>query len=222
MPRWSVETHPKSEQIIKALINGTKSQRSIAKQFGISHASVRRYLLQKLTYQAAKVAAEKDRYQGEELLKEVEHVMHRMRLLYDACHEYLEDPKKPGTYYLGPRAQEMDVVYYEKSGRKMVKRRMNLQTLISRLRKEHKKTIVEVKYKHTDPRKLIVDTASTLTRQLELIGKIQGHIKDIVIHYTLNEIWIKVKSIIYKATEKYPQVREKIIEQLEDADAQSD
>ena len=103
----------------------------------------------------------------------------------------------------------------------MVARRMNLQTLISRLRKDHKKTIVEVKYKHADPRKLIINTASTLTRQLELIGRIQGHIKDIVIHYTLNEIWIKVKSIIYKATEKHPEVREKIIEQLEDADAQS-
>jgi hypothetical protein len=221
MPRWSVETHPKSEQIIKALISGTRSQRSIAKQFGISHASVRRYLVQKLTYQAAKIAAEKEQYQGQELLKEVEHVMHRMRLLYDACHEYLEDPKKPDTYYLGPRAQEMDVVYYEKVGKKMVKRRMNLQTLISRLRKEHKKTIVEVKYKHADPRKLIIDTASTLTRQLELIGKIQGHIKDIVVHYTLNEIWIKVKSIIYKATEKHPEVREKIIEQLENADTES-
>jgi hypothetical protein len=129
------------------------------------------YLKDKLAASAAKVLAKEGDKNGKGLLDRVEAIMTRMQKLYDACDEYLQDPENGEKYYLGPRAHELRVVYEEPSGKKTVRKKATLDHLIKTL-KAKGKTPLEVSSRYADPRKLIIDTASVLSKQLELIGKI--------------------------------------------------
>jgi hypothetical protein len=172
-----VETHPEKDQIIKSLIKG-QSYRSIAKKFSISNAAILRYMNSKLAAKIARSKRAAEEFTSSRAMDEIRTVMERMTMLYDACHEYLKDPNDPRRYELGPRAWEIEVTYLD--GDKKTPRKDNLQLLLDRVEKKGKerKTWLEIKYKHADPRKLIIDTASTLTRQLELIARICGELKD--------------------------------------------
>jgi hypothetical protein len=129
------------------------------------------YLKDKLAADAAKVLAKEGNKNGANLLQRIETIMLRMQKLYDACDDYLRDPENGERYYLGPRAHEMQVVYETCSGKKTVRKKATLARLLEQLSKK-KLDPVEVYTKYADPRKLIIDTASVLSKQLELIGKI--------------------------------------------------
>lgn len=146
--------------------------------------------------------------------------MDRMRKLYDACDDYLKDPANPDRYELGPRAWEIDIVYrtVEPDTDKMITRKESLDTLLLKL-DEHGYQPWEVRMKHADPRKLIVETAGAITRQLELMAKIEGSIQDTVVNVTLDQKFLVLKQIIMDATKEAPQVRLKIAEALEKIEA---
>lgn len=217
-PKFTIDTHPDREKIIKAICKGEQSFRDIARQNGLTVSSVSRYVQGKLLQNAAKEAAKRDEKQGRSLLERLDQVMERMQKLYDACDAYLTDPEKPETYNLDPRAWELDIVYrtVEDGTDKMITRKESLQTLLDKLDGQGYQPW-EVRFKTADPRKLIVDVARTLTPQLELIAKIEGLVKDQVTNVTINQYWVEMKAIILKATEKHPEVRAKIVKELERA-----
>jgi transcriptional regulator with XRE-family HTH domain len=220
MPKWSVETHPKSEKLIKEIIAGKDSQRNIARRYGLSNAAISRYLQEKLIPQAAKVASARERWAGGQVLEEIDRVMGRMNKLYDACDEYLTDPERPERYTLQPHAHELDVLYTteEPNGRgegtHTVTHRENLKNMIDLALKQARGELVEVRYRHADPRKLIIDTASVLTKQLEIIAKIQGEIKDIEINIHISQFWQEIKAVILKVTANAPDIREQLVAEL--------
>jgi hypothetical protein len=169
--KYTVDTHPDRDKIIKAIIRGETSLRNIGKQYGVSIACLAGYLKDKLAAQSAKVLAKEEDKNGANLLQRIETIMVRMQKLYDACDDYLQDPENGERYYLGPRAHEMNVVYETRSGKKTMRKKATLSRLLEQLAKK-KMDPVEVYTKYADPRKLIIDTASVLSKQLELIGKI--------------------------------------------------
>jgi hypothetical protein len=169
--RYTVDTHPDRDKIIKAIIRGDQSLRNIGKQYGVSIACIAGYLKDKLAVQSAKVLAREGDKNGKSLLGRVETIMTRMQKLYDACDDYLQDPQNGEKYYLGPRAHELQVVYEEPAGKKTRRRKASLDYLL-KTKIAKNKLPLEVSSKYADPRKLIIDTAAVLSKQLELIGKI--------------------------------------------------
>jgi len=172
-----VETHPQKDEIIKSLIKGDSYLR-IGKKYGISQGAIAHFMKSKLAAKIARTKRAAEEMTGLKAMDEIRTVMERMTMLYDACHEYLKDPSDPKRYELGPRAWEIEVIYLE--GKRKSAKKENLQLLLDRIKNkgEERREWLEIKYKHADPRKLIIETASTLTRQLELLARICGELKD--------------------------------------------
>jgi hypothetical protein len=158
------------------------------------------YLRDKLAVQSAKILAKDGEKYGKGLLDRVETIMIRMQKLYDACDEYLQDPQNGEKYYLGPRAHELQVVYEEPSGKKTVRRKAPLDYLL-KTKADKNKAWLEVSSKHADPRKLIIDTASVLSKQLELIGKIMGQVPGEGGNTTVNVLVLNTKAEKYREGE---------------------
>jgi transposase-like protein len=192
--KYSVDEHPQKEKIVKAIIKGDKSLRDIAKLFDIHTSCIARYLNDRLISRAAAVAKREEEQHGKSLLDRVENVMVRMQKLYDACDEYLQDPKNPERYDLGPKSWEIDIVYrtVEPDTGKMIVRKESLDALLLKLDSSGYQPW-EVKFKHADPRKLIIETANSLSKNLELIAKIQGAVQEAGGDTTVNVLVINTK-----------------------------
>lgn len=214
--KWTVDTHPKKAQIIKAICAGKESLRGIAKQYDINASSVMRYVEDRLSEKAALARTTQDREEGQAVLDQLREVMGRMKKLYDACDDYLKDPVDPEKYNLGPRSWEMDIQYrtVEEGTGLMIQRRESLQNILDRIDKQGYQPW-DVRMKIADPRRLIVETAGALTRQLELMAKIEGAIKETTINVTINEKFLAIKAILVRATEGHPEVMARIVEELE-------
>jgi len=177
--RWTVDTHPERENIIAAMVKGEQSLRNIAKQFDLTNACITRYMNDKLTAQAAAVMAEDAEKNGSALLDRITKVMTRMQKLYDACDEYLQHPDDPNRYELGPKAWEIDVAYRipdPKNRKNHITGHDTLNNLLAKCEAANIRT-TSIRFRHSDPRKLIIDTANALSKQLELIGRIQGEVQ---------------------------------------------
>jgi len=213
--KWTVEEHPQKAKIIKAIVKGDESLRSIAARFDIPATNVKRYLNEKLLDKAAAVLKEKDRTDGQTLIDELLARDKRVEKLFDACERYLQDADKPDEYNLFPRAWEFDVQYRvtDEDGA-TVYRKESMQALIDRMNKS-KIVPIEYRYKHADPRKLLLDTANTLKGTMELRAKLAGRLVEGGMSVTINQNYLSFKSIILKATEGHPDVRAKIVEELE-------
>jgi hypothetical protein len=212
----SVDTHPDREKIIAAIIKGEKSYRAIAKEYGLYQATISRFVKKMLIPQAAAAMAEREERHGKAVLDRIEDILIRMHRLYDACDEYLQDPKNPGKYDLYPRAWEIDVIYRTMNEKgKEVCRKEDLQSIIRRI-EDSGYSQPELYVKSMDPRKLIIETARTIGSQLEIVAKIQGAIKEqMTTNITINQYWVELKELILGATKGYPAVRQAIVERLE-------
>lgn len=213
--RWSVEEHPKKAQIIKAICAGKQSLRDIARQYDITKDSVSRYLNEKLMDKAAAVIKERDRNDGQTLIDELLARDKRVEKLFDACERYLQDASNPDEYNLFPRAWEFDVQYrvIDDEGKARYEK-ASMQTLIDRL-EENGMITTEFRYKYADPRKLLLNTANTLKGTMELRAKLAGRLVEGGMSVTINQNYLSFKAIILKATEGHPDVRAKIVEELE-------
>lgn len=84
------------------------------------------------------------------------------------------------------------------------------------------KNVAEINYKIADPRKLILDTANTLNKQLELIARLQGELQDVTVNITQTSEWKEIQTTILQVTKDYPEVREKIASAFTAGDAPAD
>lgn len=97
--------------------------------------------------------------------------MDRVQKLFDACDRWLADPEDPARYEIGPRAEDVQVTYWEKEpdGRQ-VKRKDRLSTLLCRVSLGRNFIIIEMK--QADPRELVLKTANTLRGALEMLLRV--------------------------------------------------
>ena len=180
MPRkCEIDNHPKKSQIIKALINRVP-YREITKRYGVTKAAQSRYLNQKLLGRAARTEKAKELTDGENIMKEIVRIMERCEKMYDACDRYLKDPDNPEQYYLGPRAEDIEVVYVDEIETGEKTKIIREKKLLSEMLKEaYTGTEVKsIRSKHADPRELLLKTANTINNQLELLARIKGQIID--------------------------------------------
>lgn len=212
--KWTVDEHPQKARIIKALCEGKQSLRSIAAQHDINVQSVRRYLNDKLASKAAAVIKAQDDKAGKTLIDELLERDRRVEKLFDACERYLRDTVNPDEYDLGPRAWEIDVQYQVETEGKTRYEKAALQTIIDRMN-ERGIVPIEFRYKHADPRKLLLEAANSLKGTMELRAKLAGKLIEGGTTVNINQSFTSIKALILDATEGYPEVRMKIAEKLE-------
>ena len=173
--------------------------------------SLHRFLKARLGPQIARVRAEEQVRDGETAVKQINKVMVRVQKMYDACHEYLQDPEDPDKYYLGPRGDEIDIAIleYDKDD-KPIRKKRSLQTIIDEINGSDGRTVTEWHYKHADPRRLLLETAKVLNTQLELLARISGELKNINVSIIGTPVWIQIQQIILDATKEHPEIRRKL------------
>lgn len=180
--QYSIDRHPKRNQIIRELINQTPYH-VVSDKYGLSYGSVQRYVATKLRQTIAKRIG-KGGYETETFLARVEETMTYVQTMYEACDEWLRDPDDHSKYNLDPRASEYEVIWvntlYDDDGEIVgrERRRDTLQELLDKSMGAYD-SVVKVEGKAADPRKLLLDTASVLSKQLEMLAKIAGAIEDI-------------------------------------------
>jgi hypothetical protein len=205
----------KKKAVKQAIIRGeTKSK--IARNAGIPQQSVYRYANKDLPEEIAKARVADGNVADTFIKDEIHHVLDKMRKLYDACDEYLQDPDNPEKYDLHPRAWEFDVIYREvepDTGR-MVNKKASLQALLERIDQDGYQPWT-VSMKSTDPRELIVRTAAATAKSLELLGNLEGSIQPLVVqNVTVNQSFLLIKQAVIKVLKGHPDLQEKLVEEL--------
>jgi hypothetical protein len=175
--RCKVCNHPAKHQIDRLIVSGKYADRLIALKFGVSIDSVRRHRIDHMPKYLARTAKARELISKEKTLAGIEDMVHEVRMMFDACHEALLDPKDPSRYFLGPRSHEVEVIYEVEE--KMEKGDIKIhheKALLSELLQEKGVPAVLVRWKIADPRKLILEASERLEHLIETIADISGFI----------------------------------------------
>lgn len=210
MPRkHEVSIHPDKTKIDKALIKGD-SYRIIAGRYGVSMTAIGRYMKSKLIPQTAKAQAVRELQGGSDLLDKLEKYLNIAEKMITAAEEYLQDPDDPNKLNLGPRAEEVEIDYTEIIGKARVKKKATLQQLLENIKVDGR-IINFIRYKHEDPRRTILNAANTLTKQIEIFGRIHGDIKNVSLNLTIQPAFQMLIQNLINITAEYPEVRREIV-----------
>lgn len=219
--RVTVDSHPQREAIVKALVTGKTSYQAIGTRFNIPKSTIATYVRERLQPVVAiqhQKQVVKEQKEGDAFLQRIENTMVRVQKMYDACDEWLTDPDHTDKYTLNPRADEIRVVYTKPEGERFVRRTESLAELITKIEGTGGNSVIELQSRVTDPRKLILETALTLNKQLELLAKIQGLVKDnISVTMSTENVYTNIIQVISRMTTDQPRLKEDILAELEKA-----
>ena len=128
-------------------------------------------------------------------------------LLLDACDRWLRDPADPTRYDVGPRAEDVDVVYTELVGEERVRRKASLGDLLERIEGSGR-NVLYTEAKHADPRELALKAVAPLRPLVELLAKLVGELDErpqVSLH--LAPEWLAVRAALLEALAPYPEAR---------------
>ena len=222
-PRCMICVHEARYDIDRAIVSGKYSNRVISRRFGVSADAVQRHRVKHLPKYLALTARARELVDREKTLGEIEGMVHEVKMLFAACHDYLLDPDDPGRYFLGPRAEDILVSYTERKkngdGKEHVaQRKAQLSALLE-------KTGVEVdhsRYKIADPRRLILEAAGRLESILETVANIAGFIPkqqgslQVQVNVLQDPAWLKIQEAIISALQAFPEARATVVTALAD------
>jgi hypothetical protein len=214
---YSVDKHPKKNAIIRDLVNQVPYTQ-IAGNYGMTVNAVQRYATQKLRMNAAKALA-KGQYDGAALLARIEDTIVYVQKMYEACNDWLQDPEDHSRYNLDPRAYEHEVIYNwvltDGDGKETrIRKKATLQELLERAIRDDEE-IIKVESKTADPRKLILDTAQTLNKQLETLAKIAGVVQEVTnvdVNVSVNTVLASTIVQVIQREVEDPEVVKRIVE----------
>ena len=83
-------------------------------------------------------------------------------MLNAACFDWLTDPTDTNRLYLGPRAEDVEVVYLIGDGDKKERRKAKLSELLQRVETGLSISVVWSETKYADPRELLIKASSAL------------------------------------------------------------
>ncbi len=109
--KWEVEQHPQRKQIVKAIVRGD-SLRNIKKRFGISIASLSRYLNEKLIEQFKRAKEKGLDINSESLKRMVQELIGEVREFLKAAKIDVEDRK--------PSEVRKEAIYHIEEWRKLI------------------------------------------------------------------------------------------------------
>jgi len=160
--------------------------------------------------QAAEEVAQADR-----VMEELQRCFQRVNLLFDACDRWLRDPEDLSRYDIGPRAEDVSIIYMETDADGKERRvKAQLSTLLAKIEGAGY-GIVLVESKYADPRELVLKTANRLQGQTELLAKLMGELDERTqVNVMLAPEWESIRTAILGALEPYPIAREAVIGSL--------
>jgi transposase-like protein len=200
--------HADRTGIERALARGA-TLRDIARQYGVGKDAIARHR-DRCMRSTLQVIQQAETVIRERTVRgELERLLLRCNLLFDACHEWLTDPSRPERYTLAPRADEVSVVYQVPFGELMITQRASLAELLGRLEGGLGIRPISVEHKHADPRKLVLDTAAQLTKQIELLAKLTGELDERPeINVLIDPQWLSVRATLLTALAEHPDALE--------------
>lgn len=163
--------HKKVALIDKKLRNGD-SVNSIHKLFGVSRNTLSYHRDNCLTTLLMEDKEVQDSLLSDKLINQVNDQIALVQKMILACDDYLSDPEDPDKYYLGPRGDEVDIVYNEideETGRLLPsQRKATLQELLQSV--ESGSYVVRgITHKHADPRDLLLKAIAKLETTAKFI-----------------------------------------------------
>lgn len=206
MPKqWKIDGLPERRQIQQEMGQGI-SNRRIGEKYHIAESTVREYRKTRLPQVLAAHEKARDLATAGGIIERVKDVLERMLKAADAADVWLTDPENPNKYTLDPRADEVMVVYYEKTPRgKLIRHKARLQALLNRVSKGLNISVGEVYIKHADPRDILLKTSDRIYSGLELVARIQGQVKDTQINVVITPAWILTKNLVLKVLQNNPE-----------------
>jgi len=179
-PHCTVCGHPRRREVEEAFRGGA-STRAIAAQFEpLSRGAIERHLRKHMTPRLAEIEETSRRVRSEIVLKAVEEQAReevaldldfwaqlRSQLagllrLYDDCAAQLADPRDSRRLFLGPRADEIEVMYLAGESRGVA----TLAELLERVQKGGVLDVVRTSVRVEDPRRLMLRILNALDRLL--------------------------------------------------------
>jgi len=231
----SICIHQQREAIERALV-ADEPQRGMAQRFGVSRQALGRHVTEHMpavlaTAQHAQqeraaahavavgeqIATQEARGQEHALdvMTELGRCFTRVNMLFDACHEWLLDPDQPTKYYLGPRADDVKVIYWGRdSSGQAVQKKASLAEMLATI--EGKGVRIERwETKYADPRELALKVAAQLKGQTELLAKLMGDLQvEGTVNIAVHPEWLKVRATLISALAPFPEARVAVAAQL--------
>lgn len=209
MPRKSdVDLHPQRRNIIRWLIQGVP-YREITRRTGIKKDALSRFKNEVLVERAAKYDGDVDVRDASFLFDEIGDMIAHNRKVRRACARYLADPDDPDEFYLGPRAEEVKVVWWDRSKKKPELRTNTLAYLLDMVTSKVG-PVRESESKHDDPRGLVLASQVANNKTLELLAKIQGKVADVNVNIVMNPVVVQMQQVIVEALDRHPEARREL------------
>lgn len=211
----AIEKDGKQEEVLKMVLEAVP-YREIAKRLGYDKDTVGKFVKNRLYKHVAVGNAKNRKKLSDDFMASLEYQQDKIEKLIEACHEWLKKPGRSGKYTLDPRADEINVIYRtteldEATGKeKEVRKECSLQELI-----DGRENIVSLKYKHADPRALIVSALDQARRQNELIAKVTGELKEIAQTTDVYQVVAMVVKVLTADNEIPVDLRKKLIDDIE-------
>jgi len=228
----SVCAHPEREAIEKALAAG-ETFRGIARRFAASADAIGRHNAEHMPAvlarakearaqaHAAALGDQVTRQDAHEqahaldVMTELERCFTRVNMLFDACHAWLLDPDDASRYYLGPRADDVKVVYWgrDRNGQAVTKK-APLSEVLARV-EDAGVRVERWETKCADPRELALKVAAQLKGQTELLAKLMGDLQqEGTVNIAVHPEWVKVRATLISALAPFPAARVAVAESL--------
>src|SRR6476659_2243102 len=216
MPRrCGVCDHKKREEIDRELVGREKPFRYFPERYGIPLTTVYRHYCEHVPARLAKAQGATEAVQGDKLLAHLDQALERVRLLSDACDRWLRDPNDSTQYDVGPRSDDVTVVYTALVNGRRVQKREKLSVLLAKVSGTAPSVDV-VEVKHADPRVLLLKAADTLRGQLELLGKLIGKLREGgTVNVFVGDEWRAVESVFLSTLAPHPTIRLQVADALE-------
>lgn len=161
-----------SDQQLRSDLEAGIKPAEIARKYEVTSAAVSQRIkkLNLTTVTAAVAPAESERYVSNknDAISQLGLGLSRVNLLMDACDEWLRDPQRPERYDIGPRADDVEVIYTvtitTANGPQKQKRKKTLAELLGDVEDgcdddgARFEQVEKGEYKTADPRELILKT----------------------------------------------------------------
>jgi len=217
-------THLQREAIDQALVTG-ESLRNLALRFAISAAALHRHRHEHMPEVLARAqqaraeaqaalgaqVAQHDAHEQEhalDVMTELERCFTRVNMLFDACHAWLLDPDDATRYFLGPRADDVKIIYWDRDRNgQAVQKKAPLSEVLARV-EDAGVRIERWETKYADPRELALKVAAQLKGQTELLAKLMGDLQqEGTVNLVVSPEWVMVRAELLGALTPYPEAR---------------
>lgn len=169
--------HPDVLEINSQILNGVPF-RTIAARFGLVLSSISRHTINHLKKTVAMLVEQNKIEQAINVYDECREQLGFAKQLRAAAYEYLMDTQDPLKLVLLPRADEIDVVYYDFQDKNETgypkKKTAKLHALLARTKETGYFSVEKINIKHVDMRKYALDAIAAVDAVLDKFARLQG------------------------------------------------